>query len=92
MGKSKLNAVTQELVRIDPDYPHRVAAKLRFSCPPVLFCRGDRRLLALASVAAVGSRRLLPENAAFARQAGRLAARERLTLRIRHGGARPLTG
>ena len=68
------------LVRIDPDYPHRVAAKLRFSCPPVLFCRGDRRLLALASVAAVGSRRLLPENAAFARQAGRLAARERLTL------------
>ena len=68
------------LTRLDPRYPAQLAVKLRFDAPRVLFLRGDAALLQGPAVALVGSRRLRPENAAFARQAGRLAAEEGLTL------------
>ena len=68
------------LTRTSPDYPQRIREKLGFSCPPVLFYRGDLSLLRKPSLAVVGSRRLLPENEAFARDAGRFAAEQQLML------------
>lgn len=68
------------LTRLNAAYPARLRAKAGFLSPPVLFCRGDSALFAKPSIAAVGSRRLRPENAAFARQAGTLAAQEGFTL------------
>lgn len=61
-------------------YPSRIKQRLGHSCPPVFFYRGDPTLLAHPSIAVVGSRKLDPENEAFARQAGRLAAENRLVL------------
>lgn len=68
------------LTRISPHYPTALAAKLRFDAPRTLFCLGDISLLERPAVALVGSRQLRPENEAFARRAGTLAAREGLTL------------
>lgn len=68
------------VTRISPDYPDALAAKLRFDAPRVLFCLGDRTLLHRPAVALVGSRHLRPENEAFARRVGQLAAAEGLTL------------
>lgn len=64
---------------LSPDYPPRLG-NLGQSCPPVLFCRGDVSLLCSRCVALVGSRRLNPAGARFARSIGRLAAREGFTL------------
>lgn len=68
------------VTRLSSRYPIRIAACRKLSSPPVLFCRGDAALLSAPAVALVGSRRLRPENAAFAAQAGRLAAEEGRTL------------
>lgn len=72
----QITAVT----RISPAYPRRVIRNKQLSSPPVLFAMGDLSLLERPSVAVVGSRKLLPENAAFARAAGRKAAEEQLVL------------
>jgi len=68
------------ITRISPAYPKRIAEKLRLSCPPVLFAMGPHALLDQPSVAVVGSRKLLPENEAFAKAVGRQAAAEGLVL------------
>lgn len=68
------------VTRLSPDYPLRVSARQKLSSPPVLFCKGDRSLFQPASVAVVGSRKLYPENEAFAAEAGRRAAAEDLIL------------
>ena len=68
------------LTWISPGYPRRFVRLQGHSCPPVLFYRGDLRLLERPSVAVVGSRKLNPENEAFAKEAGRLAAEEGLVL------------
>lgn len=62
------------LTRISPMYPQRFRTFLQANCPPVLFYRGDPALLEKPAMAVVGSRKLRPENEAFARKAGRLAA------------------
>ena len=68
------------LTRISPAYPKRLAAQLGMDCPPVLFVRGDLRLLQARMIGVVGSRALRPENRAFAEAAGRLIAGEHFTL------------
>lgn len=68
------------ITRITSTYPRRVSSKQQLSSPPVLFARGNLQLLELPSVAVVGSRLLRPENEAFARAAGSLAAQEGLVL------------
>lgn len=68
------------LTRLSPGYPQRLRTRLRQSCPPVLFYRGDRSLLDRPAIAAVGSRHLHPENEAFARRVGQLAAENGLIL------------
>ncbi len=70
----------QPLTRLSPAYPDRLRQMGQEASAPVLFYRGDVSLLRRPAVAVVGSRQLLPENEAFARQAGRLAAREGLVL------------
>ena len=61
-------------------YPSRIKQQLGHSCPPLFFYRGNPLLLEQPSIAVVGSRKLHPENEAFARQAGRLAAKAGLVL------------
>ena len=68
------------VTRVSPAYPLRISKKRQFSAPPVLFARGDLSLLEQPSVAVVGSRQLRPENVDFAKQAGRIAAKEGLVL------------
>ncbi len=68
------------LTRISPGYPTRLAEQLGLSCPPVLFVRGDLRLLHTRMIGVVGSRALRPANQAFAEAAGRLIADEGFTL------------
>lgn len=68
------------LTRISERYPAVLAKKLGLSCPPVLFAKGDLSLLRYRAVSVVGSRRLMPEGADFARTAGRLIAQEGFAL------------
>lgn len=68
------------VTRVSAAYPGRIRQKQQLSCPPVLFARGDLSLLSLPCVSVIGSRQLRPENQAFAKQAGRLAAAEQLVL------------
>ncbi len=68
------------MTRISPMYPRQLRACLQDASPAVLFYRGDPALLERPALAVVGSRKLHPENEAFARTAGRLAAENGLIL------------
>ncbi|MBQ7565845.1 MAG: DNA-processing protein DprA [Oscillospiraceae bacterium] len=61
------------------DYPASLR-KLRGSMPPVLFGRGDRKLLSSKKIALVGSRRLESAPRKFAERIGFLSAKEGFTL------------
>jgi predicted Rossmann fold nucleotide-binding protein DprA/Smf involved in DNA uptake len=60
---------------LDADYPPRLR-QLGKAAPVVFFGKGDRSLLSRRCIGAVGSRRLLAPNRAFAEHVGTLAARE----------------
>lgn len=68
------------LTRITAAYPSQLSWKLRMDCPPVLFFRGDARLLHSRCISVVGSRQLTERGRAFAQRAGELAALEGYTL------------
>lgn len=68
------------VTRVNPVYPERVKQRLGWDCPGVLWAKGDLSLLAKPAVALVGSRDLLPENRAFAEEAGRQAAKQGFVL------------
>lgn len=68
------------LTRLDARFPRRLREQLGFRCPAALFCRGDLSLLKRRCISVVGSRQLQRPGAAFAAQAGRLAAIEGFTL------------
>ena len=68
------------LTRLDTRFPGRLRSQLGGKCPPVLFCKGDVSLLQSRCVSVVGSRQLEKPGAAFAAQAGKLAAMEGFTL------------
>jgi len=68
------------VTRVSLAYPAPVVKKRGMSCPPALFCAGNRALLASPCVGLAGSRKLHGENERFARRVGELAAREALTL------------
>ena len=76
------------LTRITAAYPVPLARKLAVSCPPVLFAKGDLLLMRRECVSLVGSRELGARGRAFARQVGRLAAEEGLTLVSRKDSSR----
>ena len=66
--------------RLDARFPRRLREQLGPRCPAALFCRGDLALLTRQCISVVGSRQLEKPGAAFAAQAGRLAAREGFAL------------
>ena len=68
------------LTPLSPGYPVRILRVLGDDAPGCLWARGDLSLLQKPGIALVGSRDLNPENAAFARQVGREAAKQGLTL------------
>lgn len=68
------------VTRVSDSYPCRISALKRMSCPPVLFAKGNLSLLERSAVSAVGSRKLLPENAVFADRVGSCAAKEGFVL------------
>ena len=68
------------LTPLSPGYPVRILRALGDDAPGCLWARGDLTLLQKPGIALVGSRDLNPENAAFARLAGREAAKQGLTL------------
>ena len=68
------------LPRLSPRYPRRLLEALGDDAPACLWARGDLSLLETEGIALVGSRDLLPKNAAFAWEAGKQAARQGLAL------------
>ena len=74
------------MTRSDPDYPRRLKQRLRGDSPAVLFGCGNRALLNSDGLAVVGSRKVSPEDLAYATRIGELASRAGLS--IVSGGAR----
>lgn len=68
------------LTRISEGYPHRLRIRMGLDAPACLWYRGDVSILHSPRVSLVGSRDIQPENAAFAREAGRQAALQGYTL------------
>ena len=66
--------------RVSGDYPAALRARLRIDAPGCLWAKGDVSILKEPAVALVGSRDLNEENLAFAREAGRQAALQGITL------------
>ena len=68
------------LTPLSPGYPRRLWETLGDDAPACLWSKGNLALLEQKGIALVGSRDLLPENEAFARAAGREAARQGFVL------------
>ncbi len=68
------------LTRISRGYPLRLREQLGDRCSPVLWYRGDLRLLTLPCVSVVGSRQPNAQTVRFARRCGTLAAQEGFVL------------
>lgn len=66
--------------RVSGNYPTELRTKLGQESPGCLWAKGDLSLLETPMAALVGSRELNAENAAFAAEAGRQAARQGFTL------------
>ena len=67
------------LTRLSTDYPQMLHRRLGLEAPNLWF-RGDMTLLDTPAVSLVGSRNLLEDNRAFAREVGRQAAQQGYTL------------
>ncbi len=70
----------QPVTRISEGYPGILRRRLGLDAPGCLWLRGDRQLLETPAISLVGSRQLCPENLEFAREAGRQAALQGVTL------------
>lgn len=68
------------LTRLTPGYPRRILKALGDDAPGCIWARGDLSILNCPGIALVGSRDLHPQNERFARQVGKEAARQGLTL------------
>ena len=68
------------ITRVSPEYPLLMRKNLGLDSPGILWARGDLQLLNTPAAALVGSRDLEPENRRFARELGRQAALQGLTL------------
>jgi len=64
------------ITRVSEGYPDRLYHRLGAERPGCLWAKGDASLLSRPAVSLVGSRDLLPQNLAFAAEAGRQAARQ----------------
>ena len=68
------------VTRVTEGYPQILRQRLGLDSPGTLWGKGDLSLLKTPTVALVGSRELGPENLAFARDVGRIAAEKGITL------------
>lgn len=68
------------LTRVSAGYPLALRRRLGLDSPGVLWARGDVKILEHPMVSLVGSRDLEPDNEKFAREVGRQAALQGLTL------------
>lgn len=68
------------LTRLSEEYPQALRVRLGLDAPGSLWYKGDLSILDGSKIALVGSRDIHPENAAFAREAGRQAAIQGYTL------------
>lgn len=68
------------VTRVSPGYPAAVHTRLGLNAPGCLWVKGDQSLLETTAIALVGSRELLENNRQFAREAGRQAALQGITL------------
>ena len=68
------------VTRVSGSYPVIVRQRLGLDSPGCLWVKGDPALLGSPGIALVGSRELLADNLAFAREVGRQAAVQGLTL------------
>ncbi len=73
-------ALCVPLTRVSPGYPAILRQRLGGEAPGCLWARGDLGLLEKPAVSLVGSRDLKEENRAFAREAGRQAAKQGFVL------------
>jgi len=64
------------ITRVTDGYPGILRQRLGLDAPGCLWAKGDVGLLAKPAVSLVGSRDLMPENGAFAREVGIQAARQ----------------
>lgn len=64
------------ITRISAQYPAELRSRLAVESPGVLWAKGDLAVLSLPRVSLVGSRDLQRDNAAFAIEVGRQAARQ----------------
>jgi predicted Rossmann fold nucleotide-binding protein DprA/Smf involved in DNA uptake len=74
------------LTRAHSGYPDRLCRRLGRNAPAVLLGVGDQKLLNVPGLAIVGSRNILPEDAAYTKMIAAQAAREGLN--VVSGGAR----
>lgn len=74
--KQAAKAGCMPVSRISEHYPLVLRKKLGVDCPGCLWMKGDPALLQKPAISLVGSRTLWAENAAFAREVGRQAARQ----------------
>lgn len=66
--------------RVSANYPQRLVQSLGPESPGCLWYQGDLGLLKLPAISLVGSRDILPENRAFAREVGHQAAKQGFVL------------
>ena len=64
------------ITRVTEGYPVRLRQRLGTDSPGVLWAKGDLSILKKPAIALVGSRDITPDNADFAAQVGRKAARQ----------------
>lgn len=62
------------VTRVSPEYPEKLRSSLGIDCPGCLWAKGDLDLLRKPAISLVGSRELMPENLAFAKEVGKQAA------------------
>lgn len=68
------------ITRVSPGYPLILRQRLGLDSPGCLWAKGDQRLLDTPAISLVGSRELREPNREFAREVGRQAALQGLTL------------
>jgi predicted Rossmann fold nucleotide-binding protein DprA/Smf involved in DNA uptake len=68
------------ITRLGESYPAALRSRLKMDAPGCLWAKGDVSILKEPAIALVGSRDLNEENLAFAREAGRQAALQGITL------------
>lgn len=68
------------VTRVSEEYPAALRQRLGLDSPGCLWAKGDLSLLDTPMIALVGSRDLAEENAGFAAEVGRQAARQGITL------------